>query len=60
MDYKERLIYELEELTIRIDKLGKYIEKTNINDDIRLETKQLEYMIMYKECLEHRILKLMK
>ena len=60
MDFKERLIIELEELSVKIDRLGRYLEKQNVNDDFKLEEKQLEAMVMYKECLEQRILKLMK
>lgn len=59
MDFKERLIIELEELTIKIDRLGRYLEKQNVNDDFKLEEKQLEAMARYKDCLEQRILKLM-
>lgn len=60
MDFKERLLIELEELTVKMDRLGRYLEKQNVNDDFKLEEKQLEAMVMYKECLEQRILKLMK
>jgi hypothetical protein len=60
MNFKERLICELEDLSIKIDKLKCFIDHSNVNDDIRLEVKQLEVMIKYKECLEERILKFMK
>ncbi|MBO6242987.1 MAG: hypothetical protein J6O41_00225 [Clostridia bacterium] len=60
MTFKERLLNELEDLIIKIDRLNKYIE-TNNNSifDIDLEIKQLHAMNEYKIYLEYRILKLM-
>ena len=60
MTFKDRLLNELEDLIIKIDRLNKYIE-TNNNSifDIDLEIKQLHSMNEYKIYLEYRILKLM-
>lgn len=60
MDFKERLLNELEELMVKIDRLERYLEKQNINDDFKLEKTQLDIMFSYRECLKQRILKLMK
>ena len=60
MDFKERLLNELEELTVKIDRLERYLEKQNVNDDFKLEETQLDIMLSYRECLKQRILKLMK
>lgn len=59
MDFKERMIKELEELTLKIEKLGNYIERTP-QESVSLEQVQLGAMIKYQEMLEKRILKLMK
>ncbi len=60
MDFKERLLNELEELMVKIDRLERYLEKQNANDDFKLEETQLDIMLSYRECLKQRILKLMK
>lgn len=60
MNYKERLIEELKELSIRIDRLQRYLENQNINEDFELEEEQLKAMKTYRRYLEQRILKLMK
>lgn len=60
MDFKERLLSELTTLVIKIDRLANYLEKQNANDDFKLEEKQLRLMMEYRDCLEQRILKLMK
>lgn len=60
MDFKERLLNELEELMVKIDRLERYLEKQNVNDDFKLEETQLDIMLSYRECLKQRILKLMK
>lgn len=59
MNYKERLLIELEELTIKIEKLKRYIEENKITSYTDLEENQLSAMEVYKHWLEQRILKLM-
>lgn len=56
-DFRWRMIYELEELVIRIDKLQKYIHENQYyrEGEKTLEQKQLEAMIDYREALEERI-----
>lgn len=58
MDFKERLLGELTDLIIKIEKLKAYIYSTE--NDTELEEKQLTAMVQYKLILEKRILKLMK
>lgn len=60
MDFKERLLYELEELSVKSDRLLKYINATDRKTDTELEEKQLDIMNAYKNILRARILKLMK
>lgn len=60
MNFKERLLVELEDLTIKIDRLKRYLAEQNVNDDLRLEEEQLQAMEVYKHWLEQRILKFMK
>lgn len=40
MTYKERLLIELEELTIKIDRLKKYIEENKLTLDVDFEKNQ--------------------
>lgn len=58
MDYKERLLNELLELTIRIVKLDSFLSGNNINDKEKLDLmgSQLNVMVAYREILEKRIL----
>lgn len=58
MDFKERLLGELTDLIIKIEKLKNYIYSTE--NDTELEEKQLTAMVQYRLTLEKRILKLMK
>lgn len=58
MDYKERMLDELNELTAKITRLYDYIELTNNNTD--LEKQQFEAMCQYRKILALRILELMK
>lgn len=60
MDFKERLLDELEQLSVKISKLETYIIKQEDNIDISLEQTQLGAMMKYRKILEQRILKLMK
>lgn len=60
MDFKERLLDELEQLSVKISKLETYIIKQEDNIDISLEQTQLGAMMKYRKMLEQRILKLMK
>ena len=60
MDFKERLLSELTALVIKIDRLANYLEKQDVSDDFKLEETQLSLMMQYRDCLEQRILKLMK
>lgn len=60
MDFKERLLIELEDLTIKIVKLKKYIEENKMTIEVKFEESQLQAMEVYKHWLEQRILKLMK
>lgn len=60
MEFKERLLIELEDLTIKIVKLKKYIEENKMTIDVKLEENQLQAMEVYKHWLEQRILKLMR
>lgn len=61
MDYKERLVMEYEELTIRIAKLQCYLENNSTHDEkTELMEKQIEVMFGYKEILQRRILLEMK
>ena len=63
MNYRERLLDELENLTIKIDRLERYIKEQTESDivvDLDFESKQLEAMTVYRHWLEQRILKLMK
>lgn len=60
MDYRERMINEMNILSIKIDRLNNYI--TNLpygSKDITLEFNQLQAMREYKKCLSLRILKTM-
>ena len=60
MNYKERMLKELEELTIKIDKLNNYIINLPYGSkDITLEFNQLQAMKEYKYWLNERILNLM-
>ena len=58
MDFKERLLGELTDLIVKIEKLKTYIYDTE--NDTELEEKQLTAMVQYRLTLEKRILKLMK
>jgi len=58
MDFRERLLKELEELSVKINKLENYI-MSNVRIDTDLETIQLQAMMEYRRILEKRILKLM-
>lgn len=58
MDFKERLLDELTQLVIKIEKLKSYIYSTE--NDTDLEMQQLTSMVQYRLTLEKRILKLMK
>ena len=58
MDFKERLLGELTDLIIKIEKLKNYIYSTE--NDTELEEQQLTAMVQYRLTLEKRILKLMK
>ena len=60
MDFKERLLDELEQLVLRIDRLSSYTEIESNNEDKRLEQQQLEIMLEYKDILRRRIINLMK
>ncbi len=62
MDFKERLLNELEELNLKIYKLSTYISESNNsdNEEKRLENQQLEIMLEYKDILRRRIINLMK
>lgn len=60
MNFKERLLKELEELSVRIDRLSNYIINTTENTDTSLEGRQLDLMYQYKWVLELRIKKMMK
>lgn len=63
MDFKERLLNELEELNLKIYKLSSHIsdkENNSENEEKRLENKQLEIMLEYKDILRRRIINLMK
>ena len=55
MNYKERLLNELEELSIRIDKLVSYINNVPNGQDITLEFNQLQAMSEYRYYLKERI-----
>lgn len=57
--YQERLLNEFEELTIKIDRLERYINDNKL-DKTSLEVKQLNAMIVYQDILEDRIIKVMK
>lgn len=59
MSWQERLLEEYEGLTIRIEKLEKYIEDNNLSK-YSLEMQQLRLMIGYQSILEKRIIKIMK
>ena len=59
MDFKQRLLTELGELSGRIYLLGKYIGE-NPEEETVLEQKQQAIMVEYLRILEARILKLMK
>ena len=55
-DYRWRLIFELEDLVIKIEKLQKYIFKdAPAEKNTLLEEKQLNAMVAYREALEERI-----
>ena len=58
MDFKERLLDELTDLVIKIEKLKAYLYSTE--NDTELENQQLTSMVQYRLTLEKRILKLMK
>ena len=58
MDYKERMLDELNELTAKITRLYDYIELTN--NDTNLEKQKFEAMCQYRKILALRILELMK
>ena len=63
MTFQERLLDELEELNLKIYKLSSRIsDKENDfdNEEKRLENKQLEIMLEYKDILRRRIINLMK
>lgn len=57
-DYKQRLLKELEELSIKRDRLTRYIDN-NPEDETELERQQEEIMKHYIFVLEQRILKIM-
>ncbi|MGN1032570.1 MAG: crAss001_48 related protein [Intestinibacter sp.] len=57
MDFKERLLKELEDLSVKIDRLSRYI--TTTTEDAELEARQIDLMYKYKWVLELRIKKLM-
>lgn len=57
-DYKQRLLKELEELSIKRDRLTRYIDN-NPEDETELERQQEEIMKQYIFVLEQRILKIM-
>lgn len=59
MNYKARLLNELEELSIKIDKLTSYINNIPNGQDITLEFNQLQAMKEYEHWLNERILNLM-
>lgn len=60
MDFKVRLLDELEQLILRINRLSSYIENESNNEDKRLEQQQLGIMLEYKDILKRRIYNLMK
>lgn len=60
MDFKDRLLDELEQLILRIDRLSSYTEIESNNEEKRLENQQLEIMLEYKDILRRRIINLMK
>ena len=57
MDFKERLLKELEDLSVKIDRLSSYI--TTTTKDTELEARQIDLMYKYKWVLKLRIKKLM-
>ena len=59
MTFQERLLNEFEDLTIKIDRLEKYINDNKL-DKTSLEVKQLNAMMLYQDILEDRIIKIMK
>lgn len=58
MNFKERLLKELEELVIKKDRLSRYIDSNPQNDTI-LERQQEKIMNDYILILEQRLLYLM-
>lgn len=61
--FKIRMLEELEDLIIKIDRLSKFVSNENEKEgttDIKLEEMQLNKMLEYRDILKHRILKFMK
>ena len=61
--FKIRMLQELEDLTIKIDRLSRFVANENAKEettDIKWEEMQLNKMLEYRDILKHRILKFMK
>jgi len=58
MEYKERLLNELLELTKKITKLDDYLNGNNTNDKEKQELmiNQLDIMFAYRDVLEKRVI----
>lgn len=59
MNYKERLLFELEELIIRIDRLTNWLKTQDETLNTDLEEEQLHVMSLYKVILKQRIANMM-
>ena len=61
--FKIRMLEELEDLIIKIDRLSEFVSNENAKEGttyIKLEEMQLNKMLEYRDILKHRILKFMK
>lgn len=61
--FKIRMLEELEDLIIKIDRLSRFVANENAKEettDIKWEEMQLNKMLEYRDILKHRILKFME
>ena len=51
--FKERLQIEEQELNIKLTKLTRFLDKTFLTEDTKLDTTQLELMVAQQQHMEH-------
>lgn len=51
--FKERLQVEEQELNIKLTKLTRFLDKTFLTEDTKIDSKQLELMVAQQQHMEH-------